>query len=705
MANKVITKKSTVAGKPPLASDLDIGELAVNTADAKLYTKHSDGTVKQLSAGPTGPTGPTGPINGLRYTFTATNTADTAPNFGAFKFNSTTFASVIWIYISTLDADLNLQSDAIASWDDITGSTSRGILTFQSNSGTKPSAIFRITGTILPGNGYAKIPVQAVSGDVFADGTIVSINFAPTGAKGDAGTNGLNGTAASIAVGTVTTGAPGSAATVTNAGTTSSAILNFSIPQGSTGNTGPSGTVAVGTVTTGVAGSSAAVSNSGTSTAAVLDFTIPKGDKGDQGNTGPAATVAVGTVTTGAAGSSAAVSNSGTSGAAVLDFTIPRGDTGATGSAATVAVGTVTTGAAGSSAAVSNSGTSTAAVFNFTIPKGDTGAQGPSGVTSATAPLSYDSGTQALSTSMATNRLLGRSSAGTGVAQEITPGTNLSLSGGVLSAPAFAAPNEMVGVTTTATATVGSTAVTVASGTGIANGDYVAGPGIVPGTTVSSGGGTTSLTLSNRVVFTLASHPISFYNPSELTSPGISAPGFAKASFLCSQNTATAPWGTITVSRTSGQTTATFTTQFDHGLIVGNRIATATSAIAGISSNTFYEVLTVPTTKTFTITSGSTTAISNQSITLQVGILLAGHNVSSIASTNSGIVWVNFAARIGRLYVPVVTAVTSTGDNVWWQTNNLANALTYATPAAMNIFAYNNASALNSSVSMSGVIF
>ena len=42
---KVITKKSTVAGKVPLSSDLDIGELAVNTADKKLYTKHNDNNV------------------------------------------------------------------------------------------------------------------------------------------------------------------------------------------------------------------------------------------------------------------------------------------------------------------------------------------------------------------------------------------------------------------------------------------------------------------------------------------------------------------------------------------------------------------------------------------------------------------------------------------------------------------------------------
>lgn len=45
---RVLTKKSTVPGKVPLAADLEIGELAVNTADAKLYTKHSDNTIKQL---------------------------------------------------------------------------------------------------------------------------------------------------------------------------------------------------------------------------------------------------------------------------------------------------------------------------------------------------------------------------------------------------------------------------------------------------------------------------------------------------------------------------------------------------------------------------------------------------------------------------------------------------------------------------------
>ena len=59
--------------------------------------------------------------------------------------------------------------------------------------------------------------------------------------------------------------------------------------KGDTGNTGPAGTaatVSVGSTTTGAAGSSAAVTNSGTSSAAVFNFTIPKGDTGAGGALG-----------------------------------------------------------------------------------------------------------------------------------------------------------------------------------------------------------------------------------------------------------------------------------------------------------------------------------------------------------------------------------------------------------------------------------
>lgn len=56
--------------------------------------------------------------------------------------------------------------------------------------------------------------------------------------------------------------------------------------SGVQGAKGDAATVTVGTVTAGEAGSSPSVTNAGTSTAAVLNFVIPKGDKGDKGDTG-----------------------------------------------------------------------------------------------------------------------------------------------------------------------------------------------------------------------------------------------------------------------------------------------------------------------------------------------------------------------------------------------------------------------------------
>lgn len=73
-------------------------------------------------------------------------------------------------------------------------------------------------------------------------------------------------------------------------------------PQGETGPQGPAGkdgakgadgaaaTIAVGTVNTGEAGTNVVITNSGTSSAAVFNFTIPRGQDGAQGPQGPQGT-------------------------------------------------------------------------------------------------------------------------------------------------------------------------------------------------------------------------------------------------------------------------------------------------------------------------------------------------------------------------------------------------------------------------------
>ena len=305
------------------------------------------------------------------------------------------------------------------------------------NSGNSNSAKFDFT---IPKGDKGEIGPQGQIGPTGPAGPTGPTG--PQGAKGDTGAAGPAGAAATIKVGKVTTTEAGTSATVVNSGSESAAILDFTIPKGAigpqgptgavgpTGATGPKGdtgiaaTIKVGTVTTGAAGSKAIVTNSGTTSDATLNFTIPKGDtgavgpqgaigpKGDTGNQGPkgdtglAATITVGTVTTGAEGTKAAVTNAGTKSAAVLNFTIPKGDkgdqgpkgdkgekgdtgntgakgdtgstgaTGPAGTAATITVGTVTTGAAGSKAIVTNAGTTSAAILNFTIPKGEKGDKG-----------------------------------------------------------------------------------------------------------------------------------------------------------------------------------------------------------------------------------------------------------------------------------------------------------------------------------------
>ena len=64
---------------------------------------------------------------------------------------------------------------------------------------------------------------------------------------------------------------------------TDPAIWALVADAGQTGPTGPAGTLAVGTVTTGTPTDPATVTNSGTSTAAVFDFTIPQGVTGPAG--------------------------------------------------------------------------------------------------------------------------------------------------------------------------------------------------------------------------------------------------------------------------------------------------------------------------------------------------------------------------------------------------------------------------------------
>ena len=197
----------------------------------------------------------------------------------------------------------------------------------------------------------------------------------PRGADGQNGQDGQDGFSPIATVSKV-----GDTATITI--TDENGTTTATVTDGSDGAPGQAATVTAGTTTTLPAGSSASVTNSGTSSAAIFDFSIPKGDTGAAGQDGadgadgfsPIANV----TKVGDTATITITDENGTTTATVTD-----GTNGTPGAAATIAAGTTTTLSPGSSATVTNSGTSSAAVFDFGIPQGATGAPGADGADGA----------------------------------------------------------------------------------------------------------------------------------------------------------------------------------------------------------------------------------------------------------------------------------------------------------------------------------
>ncbi|MEC4616178.1 hypothetical protein [Tsukamurella tyrosinosolvens] len=204
-----------------------------------------------------------------------------------------------------------------------------------------------------PGTGANSLHVNTTTGDLFRwNGT----------AWESAGN--IKGPANTLSVGTVTTGAPGSSASLSITGTAPNQTLSATIPRG---DVGQPNSLAIGTVTTGPAGSSASASITGTAPSQSLSLVIPRGDASTV--PGPANVLTIGTVTTG----TAAASITGTSPSQTLNLTLP------TAAPNSLAIGTVTTGAPGSSASATITGSAPSQTLNLTIPEGDKGDPGDDG--------------------------------------------------------------------------------------------------------------------------------------------------------------------------------------------------------------------------------------------------------------------------------------------------------------------------------------
>ena len=119
------------------------------------------------------------------------------------------------------------------------GSVSAGTAAKVTNSGTASAAVFDF---VLPRGEQGERGLQGLQGVPGEKGeTGPQGDVGPQGPQGIQGATGAAGVAATIKVGTVTTGAAGTAAKVVNSGTTSAAVLDFTIPQGAKGEKGEQG--------------------------------------------------------------------------------------------------------------------------------------------------------------------------------------------------------------------------------------------------------------------------------------------------------------------------------------------------------------------------------------------------------------------------------------------------------------------------------
>jgi hypothetical protein len=84
--------------------------------------------------------------------------------------------------------------------------------------------------------------------DLFPAAWTVLAQAGAVGSAGPTGPAGADGATPTLAIGTVTTGSPGTQASVTNSGTAAAAVFNFTIPQGATGAAGSGGTGSSATI-------------------------------------------------------------------------------------------------------------------------------------------------------------------------------------------------------------------------------------------------------------------------------------------------------------------------------------------------------------------------------------------------------------------------------------------------------------------------
>lgn len=129
--------------------------------------------------------GADGRSSGLKMTWSS-STTDADPGVGNIAANHATFAGTTQLFIDDSDPLGGSITAFVDSWDDVVNATARGLLTLQADRGSNGVMTFRVTGPVVNGTGYRKVPVAPVNvyGGGFSNGQELALTFIPSSADG-----------------------------------------------------------------------------------------------------------------------------------------------------------------------------------------------------------------------------------------------------------------------------------------------------------------------------------------------------------------------------------------------------------------------------------------------------------------------------------------------------------------------------------------
>ncbi len=423
MAQTIKLKRSSVAGRVPTTSDLEYGEIGINTADGKIYLKKSGGGAQVISAGFSGDYGD---LTNTPFTFNNITGVSTNADLGvvfhtggtalqtdagaSFSFNPSTnvlkvagsnvlTTATLPAYPTSLpasggNADTvdNLHASSFIRSD--ANDSASGIVSYTngSNALSTSSGAVRITGGLGVGyNVFANLVKSNVQGTLWGSsnhgknsgldaGLFAGLDLHDTqGTQNNANKVLRTQVNGYTMLGWINTTSGSTSSTLNRIYCSEDGYIRYQTPANFGNSIGPhinyndlqnKPTLTTGaTGATGPQGPQGVQGNTGNTGA-----TGPQGPIGNTGATGAASTVAGPTGSTGPQGATGNTGSQGTNGS--------QGATGATGAASTVAGPQGSTGSTGPQGATGNTGA--------------TGSQGPQGNTGSTGPAgstSYNAGT------------------------------------------------------------------------------------------------------------------------------------------------------------------------------------------------------------------------------------------------------------------------------------------------------------------------